>query len=327
LTSTERMLADPHWFPHHLDLAADELLLYPTTRERLAAEPFIDGRSDFSTGEGRRIGLAGATVAAPDSPGPDRMIFHVGFCGSTLLATVLDRPGSCFVAREPNLLAELASAPSAGADIAAPLALARRLLRRRWAEGEIVACKPSNWVNNLLPELLADPASIRPVFITMEPRAFLLAAFRGGRERLAFLIQLAAHLATTAPGGAAMWQAGSVDTADPLDRAARLVLVAHALQNRLFAAGGPWGEGHRIDFADLQRDLLGAAVKAAHALDLPLSENEIGEAVNTAQGRHAKQRGLSYSAERRAAQDEEVERHHGARIDAALKWGRSALPA
>jgi hypothetical protein len=319
------MLADPHWFPHHLDLTAGVLLLYPTTRERLAAEPFIDGRSDFSTGEGRRIGLAEAIAAAPDSVGPDRMIFHVGFCGSTLLATLLDRPGSCFVAREPNLLAELASAQSRGEEVGAPLDLARELLRRRWLEREVVACKPSNWVNNLLPELLAEPASIRPLFITMSPRAFLLAALRGGRERLAFLIQLAAHLVPAVAGGDAMWQVGSVDTADPLDRAARLVLVAHALQGRLFAAGADWGEEHRIDFADLQRDLFGAAVKAARALDLPLSEEDIGEAVRVQQGRHAKQRGLDYSAERRAAEDDEVERHHGERIDRALQWAVATL--
>ena len=319
------MLADPHWFPHHLDLAKGELLLFPTTRERLAAEPFVDGRSDFSTGKAMQIGLAEAIDGAPDSPGPDRMIFHVGFCGSTLLATVLDQPGRCFVAREPNLLAELASARSHGKAIAAPLDLARRLLRRRWSEGEVVACKPSNWVNNLLPELLAEPASIRPVFITMEPRAFLLAAFRGGRDRLAFLIRLAAHLAATAPGGQALWQAGSVETADPLERAARLVLVALELQLRLFRSAAPSGEDQRLSFADIQNDLPMAARRAARALDLPLDDREIAEAVNASQGRHAKQRGLSYSAERRAGEDEEVERHHGKRIDAALEWGRSTL--
>jgi hypothetical protein len=330
LRQVGRLLADPHWFPHHIDLETGELALSPATRERLAAEPFIDGRSDFSTGPPIRVKLADALATDDRSDvEPDRMIFHVGFCGSTLLATLLDRPGRVFVAREPNVLAELANAKIAGADVDLPLRLVRHLLRRPWSAGEKTVCKPSNWVNNLLPEFTREPAAIRPLFISMEPRAFLVAAFRGGRDRLAFLISLAAHLASAASGGREAWRAASAAAADPLDRAARIVLAAHHMQTRLFAvaqAEGGWGAEHRLDFSNLQADPSEAARQASRALEVDLSNAELVEAVEAKAGQHAKQRSVGYSAERRATEDQAVEHHHRARIDAALEWSRSALP-
>ena len=329
MISPDRLHADPHWFPQNLDWAEGELVLIPTSRDRLSSQPFMDGRSDFSMGEPQRLSLSQALAGSPEQvPQPDRMIFHVGFCGSTLLATVLDQPGRTFVLREPNLLAELAGAHRDGVAIDEALSFARRLLRRRWSPNEFVVCKPSNWVNNLLPQFVSEPTAVRPLFMTMNARSFLVAAFRGGRDRLAFLIRLAAHLSSALEDGPNLWRIGSVTTADPLDRAARLVLLAHELQMRLFAAAqahGRWDDKHCLEFSEVQRDLPAAAGKASRALGLSLSGSELARAVRLMDDKHAKQTGLHFSAARRVCQDRDVEQHHGSRINAALAWGRSAF--
>jgi hypothetical protein len=324
------LLNDPCWFPHRIDFAEGTLELRPTTRDRLAAEPFIDGRTDFSTGASHLVPLdrALATALVPGSE-PDRLIFHMGFCGSTLLATILDRPGKVFVAREPNILVDLADASRSGEAIDASLDMALGLLRRPFSEGEQSVIKPSNWVNGLLP-VLARRKDLRALFVTTTPRDALIAALRGGRERLTFVLSLGQHLSVGLMGAPQVWRTSAVEIADPLDRAARMVLAVHWMQERLFAAATSTmqpGSFSIISFEEIRADLTQSAVKARDTLESPLSDEEIDEAAGSRSGRNAKQRGADYSPDRRAAEDDMLLKAHGARIDRALRWAEQTLPA
>lgn len=303
-------------FPHRVDGLHGDVEWVRTSAQRLRAATFLDGREIFWTASTVE-GLADRTP--PDAP-PPGMIFHVGFCGSTLLARLLDQPGVALVLKEPQALTDIASqAPQMGGP------QVEQLLR--WtvpflaaaapvAEGCLV--KPSNWINGLAPALIAGGHVRRAVFVTMAPRAFLRAAFRGGRERLAHCLRLAELLGQSIAGGSALVQRASAATDDPLDRAALLVLLAYRFQEQLLNEAEallPAGSGIRLDHAALIADPRGAAQRAGAALGLP-------DAVPTSfdAGHHAKDSTRRYSARAEEAANREVEHHHAGRFDTALEW-------
>lgn len=90
------------------------------------------------------------------------MDLHTGFCGSTLLATVLDQPARALVLSEPHLLAALAEQAKGFPSVQTVLWQALGLLHRPLTAGEQVVRKPTNWFNNLVPLLAAAPTTVLP---------------------------------------------------------------------------------------------------------------------------------------------------------------------
>lgn len=322
------LVADPAHLLHRIDANTGRLVFLPVTRAGLEGASFLDGRTDFSAGPAVEMEVVEPPAFDPP-PAPDRYIFHVSFCGSTLLTRMLARPGKVFALREPHALVDLAEARKAfgpSPRLAAFTALVRASLGARWQPDEAVLVKPSNWLNNLLPELCSPPESIRPLFVGIGARAFLRAVFRGNRERLAFTLRVAQHLAGRAdtPLLAAAVQASG----DPLGRAANLTLVALHLQRRASAAAmvaGGWGAAHELRYETIIGDPQAAALAASTTLDLGLTPTEIDDNVTRALARNAKQAG-DFSADREAGVNDAVEAANGRHFDAALAWAEAALP-
>lgn len=321
-------LADPHYHLHRIDPAQDEVAFVPTTAGRLAGPSFIDGRTDFAEGPPLVFPLSEALAAAPTPAAePDRFIFHVSFCGSTLLARLLEVSGQSFMLKEPNALVDIADwkrATDADRRLGPALNLARSCFRRRWSTGETVAVKPSNWANNLLEELTADPATIRPLFITMARRPFLTAILRGGRDRLAFTARAAAHLAPSVDGGDALLRSAVAAASDPLGKAVHLALAALHIQTRLFAEAmkrGGWGQRHLLDAETIIANPAAAAQAANAVLGLGIDSAALAASAAKRAGENAKAPGATFSLDERRGEDDAVERHHGPTIDAALCWG------
>ena len=335
--AADQLLFDPRFLLHRLDLAAGRLIFLPTTRRLLAQASFLDGRTRIASGPEIACGLADALRHAEsgraEAP-PNRFIFHVSFCGSTRLARIIDRPGRVLAMREPNVLVDLADwkaaleRSSAVDPRVAPLArLACASLRSRWHSEEAVVVKPSNWVNNLIPELAASGA-IRPLFVVMSRRAFLRAVFRGGRERLAFIARAAAHLASGRPSDEALLNAAISAASDPLGKVAHIAAFAHWLQHRRFRRtmdSCGWGSDHVVTFDQIERAPRAAAATAAAALDLDLSAEDLAHGVARTSERDAKQPDAAYSREERFEADVKIERLYGERIEAAVAWARDLL--
>jgi hypothetical protein len=322
----EEVLADPRYFPVLLDLDGDRLLFVETTRELLASAPCVDGRSPIADGSAIEVRLSEALAASWARPAPpDRYIFHVAYCGSTLLATLLDCPSRSFALREPNILVDLANAkarfPENRTD--PPLTLARALLRRRWQAAEPALCKPSNWANNLVPELTADPARIRPLFLATDQRTYLRAVMRGGRDRIESVLRTAEHLLEDAADRDPLWAAATARPADATEVAARLALVCLHRQFELFEQAierGGWNSRHLLTLAQLEDDPVGACCLAAEALELDLPRSALKAAVARRGAYYSKGPGQAYSPGDRRARDEDVARAFGAAIDRALDW-------
>jgi hypothetical protein len=342
-SQASELLLDSRFLPHRIDVGGNRLIFVPTTPHLIERASFLDGRTAIACGpevscridEALEVAQTQAFEQA-ENAAPDRFVFHVAFCGSTRLARILDRPGKVLALREPNLLVELADWKAAldrrsaeDPRLAALVRLACVGLRARWRPEEAVIVKPSNWVNNLLPDLCHPGRDVRPLFITSGRRSFLLAVFRGGRERLAFAARAASHLASANRSHQALLAAAIGAASEPLAQAAHIAVFVHWLQHRQFhdamAAGGRDGV-QVVTFDSIEQAPHHAASAAAAALGLDLSPGDLAEGVARNAGRNAKLPGMDYSPEARLEADRQIERLHGARIEAALAWARDLLP-
>ena len=324
LTAAE-VVQDPSLLPHRIDIENRRLIFRRASEEALRAAAFIDGRTDIWTGS--PVALPFSALPQLEAR-PSRYIFHMSFCGSTLLARLLDCPGGVLSLKEPNCLVDLAdwrtalaAASSPSSDFDPVLRFAAAMLGRPWQSGEAIVIKPSSWANNLIADLMR-PDATRAVFVTIGREEFLEAVLRGGRDRLAFTARLAAHLSWFVEGGNGLLQLAIDSTDDPVGKAARLGLVAHDLQLRLFEdrAHG----AHVVDFAEISADPAQAAAGAAEALGIELDQSDV-EANCARWGRENAKADASYSSEQRRSENEEVRAQFAKLIDTGLDWAAGAL--
>lgn len=330
-------MAEPINFLHGIDLEADHAVFFETNRRLLSEAAFIDGRSDIAAGPPEFARLSELMRIAPREPTPERFIFHLSFCGSTLLSRLIDTPGQSLVLKEPNCLVDLATwqslkrrAGGTAERLGPALQLARYALRRPFELGEAVTVKPSSWANNLIDDLVADGGGVLPLFVTIDRPHFLRAVFRGGTDRLTFTAQLAWHMASGIPEGDDLLAAAAAAGSDPLAKAANLALVAHHLQLAAFGRGlcrGGWGTDRILDFRTITESPLDASMKACRALRLAVEAEDLERNVERHAGRHSKQPLIGYSAAHRSADDEAVLAYHGEAIASALSWAGEALGA
>lgn len=327
--------ADPHFLPHRLFLDRDLVELVPTDRRHVAEASFLDGRSDFSNGASVTVRLSELLAQPIAAPTPDRYIFHVAFCGSTLLSRLLDVEGQALVLREPQALVDIATRWAAidqeglaDRQLVPVLNGVRALLRRRWARDEAVLVKPTNWINNIVPDICADREAIRPLFLTMSRAAFLRAIFRGGSDRLAFAARAAVHLSSRGHANSKLLATALARDGDQIGKLAGVAIVTHEIQMRLFSEAvtiGGWSADHWLTMDELILDPHAAVRKAAQALDLGIGDEAMDANCRRWLGRHAKQPDAVFSSDREQAGDERMMIEHAGAIEDALVWAESAI--
>lgn len=327
----EAGIDDPGLFPHRLSFDDGLVSFLPTSAAKLRAATFLDDRGEFSTGSARLVEMAELLSGDTASPSPDRFIFHVSFCGSTLLSRLIDHPGRSMVLREPQCLADLAArramldqTESTDPRVDAMLERLPALLARRWHDDEPIVIKPSNWINNLAPAICAAARPVLPVFLTTGPRMFLRAVFRGGGERVAFTARAAVHFSQAGSENAGrIAQALQGDEDQPV-KLARLAALARRMQMELFAAARGWSAERCIDFEDLAAAPIETAARVAQLLDLDLPTDVIAENAARWLPRDAKRPGADYSEDARLAEDRKVDRAFGKIMDEAIAWAETA---
>ena len=303
-------------FLHRIDPLAGAAAFVATSHSRLAAATCLDGRERFWDAV-----RTGRIEAARDPVGAPAFLFHQGFCGSTLLSRLLEASGA-LVLREPQCLVDIAAARPrilAGQSATGLGPLLDFALGHLGETADSVVIKPSNWINPLVGDLCVPGRVERALFLTMDRRAFLVAAFRGGRERIEFCIRLAVEIAAALPGGNATLQQAIDAERDPLDRAAHITALLWAMQDALFVraiAANGWGDEARVEFADLMADPDAATRRAADHLGL----GQPDAFSNRAMERHSKAPERAFHPADRVREDALVEQHHGVRFDAALGW-------
>ncbi len=172
---------DPEWFAHRYVESGDAFRLIRLARAEHAAMPFL---TDEYLGADRPAqDLPAAECLANLSHGPLHFLFHSAFCGSTLVARALDRPGLAVGLSEPQVLNDVVGFRRRGAP---PPAVARvadgalRLLGRPFGAGEAVVVKPSNLLNPLAELMLTLQPQAKALFLYAPLETFLISVVRKG---------------------------------------------------------------------------------------------------------------------------------------------------
>ncbi|MGH6872150.1 MAG: hypothetical protein ACREHE_11645 [Rhizomicrobium sp.] len=184
--SLAQVLADPRWFLAGLDGRAFNFAF--TDHATLAAQPFLDRRWDRGTLAGFDVAvdelLARAPAAIP--PTPVNILWHTGFCCSTLIARLLDRPGRNLSLSEPQALTALADARRAGAlpdwnTTMRACQVVFHLLGRPLEDGAGVTIKPTPSSSCFLGEA-AQLTAGRMLFLHSDCASFVLSVHKLGEE-------------------------------------------------------------------------------------------------------------------------------------------------
>lgn len=316
------------WFLHRLDAQAALGTYVSTSGNRLRKCAFIDGREQFwDVEEVRRVNIGGEATEHSGLP-KHCYIFHISFCGSTLLSRLLDEKGTALVLREPQALVDL-SAQQSGLAQGAPEMLSKlgafcvRETGHLRADGETLLIKPSNWANSLIPVLCEGEDGPLAVFLSMDRADFVTAVFRGGRDRLAYTARAISHLTATNGIGAKAMQIAAEQSDDPLDQIACFAALSHRVQESIFRSAMAmrgWDDSHWIDMERLVHDPVTTAKSAAVILGLDNEWDSIEQQATIFGQRHAKDPAQSYSRSNRAREDDQVAQYHESRIRNAVDW-------
>jgi hypothetical protein len=322
----------PDWFCHQIDIEADRALLVRLEPAAIRAAAFLDERVLAGRSEGFRISLAMLRERAQPCVGQaPRAIFHIGHCGSTLLARVLGELPGLRVLREPLPLRTLAALyeelPLANARMDArqwqALASAVLGLMARREPGKIgVLVKATSNCNALIGPWLALDRRSQAVLLSVRLRDYLATilkspsaradALRFAPARLAFLHRRLGDDALRLP---------------PLSAAERIALGWIAEGERFAEARQVHGSRvRRLDFATFLAEpeaMLGCMV--AH-LDLSADHSALDRVLERAQlDRYAKATEHPYDAQARAADLAESERRFAPEMRAGLDYAESVM--
>ncbi len=188
---------DPDWFPSDIDVARKSLSFVRTTRSDVSSAPFLDERFTEDRRDVRFMPIKDAQSALAQSRpnGEAAFIFHTAFCCSTLLASVLDRPGRVLSLKEPGVLMSLANVrrtePHLGHSDSQFQGLANTvlvLLARRFSAEESVLIKPTNAANILLEAVLSSGA--RVLLLYSDLPGFLVSVIKKGEAGRYFMRHL-----------------------------------------------------------------------------------------------------------------------------------------
>ncbi len=174
-------ISDPRNFAHRYVESEDAFRFIRLEREQHADVPFL---TDEYLGSPKPIrDVATAHCLSELGQGQICFLFHSAFCGSTMLARALDRPGLAMGISEPLTLNDIVGFRRRGAD---PRAVARmadaamRLMARPFEGNEAVIVKPSNLINPLAELLMAMRPQAKAVFLFAPLETFLISVARKG---------------------------------------------------------------------------------------------------------------------------------------------------
>jgi hypothetical protein len=190
------LLAEPGWFLDDLDLTTGLAMFLRVGREALSRQTFLDPRWNRASLAG--TSMAGAELDAPPEPlARLNFIWHSSYCCSTLIASALDEPGRNLSLKEPQALVGLANLKRGQQGVLKRPGLARAvfgLFARRFAPGEQVLIKPSNFANNLLPEA-GEMTDGRHLMLYSSCRRFLISILKRGEDLRSYPRELFVGLA------------------------------------------------------------------------------------------------------------------------------------
>ncbi len=318
-------LRSPEWLPIEPDRSCRTVDFVHLREETFRSVPFLDWR--YVPAEPRSSvsleRLAAAFDEAVDSqagppPREAAYIFHTTFCGSTLLARALDRPGKSVAYKEPPLLTWLARTwadPPQPEAWPALLHLAHRLHSRGFGARERAVVKAHNGCSNLLADLLRDVLTDEACLILLygELDSFLARTLEAD-DRTQWVHRFL-QVAARATLGGAPWPK------EPLTAPQEVALLwaMHILDFRKAVNSGLGASACALSQEVLQADPAGT-IRAVSALaQLELDEADIADQLESVMRVDAKT-GRPFSPQTYMAREAELQRRLRPQILEARRW-------
>jgi hypothetical protein len=186
----ESLAYSPELFLRDIDPGRNAAILSSMSEDSYKRSSFLDNRV-VRKGERDIVVPVDALIRIledSDQPrGTIDYIFHIGHCGSTLIARLLGELDEFHALREPAVLMGLSRSYRAlgepGFDMTRDrwfelrdLALA--LLSRTWRPGQTALVKATSHVGNLIPQLMSFTGQERALFLYLDLRTYLVTMLR-----------------------------------------------------------------------------------------------------------------------------------------------------
>ena len=325
-------IADPAWFPHQLDLPGRRVLMVRLPERDVRAAEFLDERVLGRQRDGFWVPAAQwleeASKLPPRAP---QAIFHIGHCGSTLLANLFEALPGVLALREPLILRTLADACEALPSPVARMDRARfaewfdasvRVLARPHTPGQRVVAKATSSCNALIEPWLERVDEARALMLYIDLDSYLATILKSPASR--------SDCARFAPARLAFLHGAVGDDTvrlHALDDAQQVALGWVAELLRFERARERFGARcAMLDFAELLDGGIGVLARVAAHLKLDANLGDYAAAWSPAVlGRYAKARNHVYGADDRAADLAESRRRHGDEIDAGLAFADALI--
>ncbi|MGA7799291.1 MAG: hypothetical protein WCC36_00635 [Gammaproteobacteria bacterium] len=315
----------PEYFP--LDLVQEEnKLMLVTVSERLYQQVnFLDDR-EIPTDGCVSLPLDQAIRLVKASPARGRPlhgIFHIAFCGSTLIARCLDRLPGAMVLKEPYLFHDLAFRKRHMAASEADRETWRRhfdllvtLLARTFHAGQAAVMKPTDASTNLISDLLANSEDARALFLYVGLEEFLI-SMAGDELRRRFVRDRLADLAALFPGHTTFRNGLWRELSDA--RQAACLWWVHMRLYADFVRDNPQAGCRSLCFGEFLRDpMVGLSALARH-FGIESSAHEIRAAIAPA-GTHSKKPGTHFTSEDRVKKQRGIYRKYSKEIRSGIEW-------
>ncbi len=180
------LFTSPELYPLRIDFTRGVVTFLRMNQRTYRESVFLDERTRYLEAD-IELKLHDLLLASESAPVPAKRvhyIFNTAFCGSTLLARYFELLPSCFVLKEPRLLAQLAGQEDVSSDLwNRCFHLCIRLLSRTYDPDQVVFVKPLETCNRLGNALLAHSFAATATFLAAPLKYFLLAILKSADRR------------------------------------------------------------------------------------------------------------------------------------------------
>lgn len=330
------LAADPGWFLRDVDPIRKQAVFSPMSEASYQASIFLDNRIKRAGPRDIVVDLDTLLrlVRTLDLPRrPINYIFHVGHCGSTLLANVLGSLACFFALREPPMLMGLSRSRRYLGQQEFPISqqrwdqlfdLALRLLGRTWHAGQTALIKPTSHAGNLIPQLMAFTGKERALLLHVGLETYLATMLRTEIRRETMLFAEDFRLRDFAALMADVPELPKLPDTASAYRPGQLAAMSWLLHAHEFAQvmDASVFEG-RVLSLDFDRFLEQPERSLAQVCDF-FGQRVASEALESHLaaygGRSAKDPGRHYDKTRRQAELSMARQDHADEISAGLRW-------
>jgi len=320
----------PDHFPIRVNPWNDAAVLVPLTPRLYRRLAFLDDRfvpMAASWDTSLRALADAAPADVPRDRRPAHAIFHVAFCGSTLISRCLDRLGT-LVLKEPFPFHELGFMKrhdplmhDRPRDWQTAFDLVMRLLARTYPDTQASVIKPTDASTHLIEDVLAHAPDAGALFLYVDLETFLLSIL-GDPIRRGFARERLEDLSVLFPDHA-LFCAATRRTLTDAESAACLWLL-HRQIYADFAERNPDARCRSLDFAAFLDDPAPALGGVARLFGIRTSARDLDEAVTAESGTHAKAPDMRFTrADRKAALQAVSDRYRDEVVE-GLAWADRA---